>query len=279
MDKEREDVLASLTKLRQGALLLTLANSYLCEPPLLRKIAREMYRSLQLLPEEIKTLKSQFPGKSENEAQISQIIRELHQGVKQLGNAEAETTAKCSQGDLGRELELRVGSLTAAVNAIGAEEEVKPVAHSPVQVSALRAVRSPSALLGVLRRIMTFFIPFVVIAALVFSYLFWTMDREQEVRAQIEGITAQATSSRTILKEIERQRDQLSRRLASLREKEMQKTERIASIELGQELHGVRERQTKVELDIEKYEEELVRLNAKLRKMEGKSFLARLLRL
>jgi hypothetical protein len=283
MDEDCNAAQATLAKLRQGALLLTFAEGYLCEPPFLKKIGREMGRALQALPGQIESLKSRFPGKFENKLNIDSLVTGLHQKIKQLGDAEAEICAKCSQGDLGRELELAIGNLAAALNSITAQVEGRSAAHSSGKGSATLLVRSLQFMIGLIsgtsRKLITILLPILVIAGLLFGYLFFTMEREEEIRTRIANTEAQAHSYRTILKEIERQKDQLSLKMDSIMKKELHRSDKIELIDLGQELHGIGEKQIKVETEIQKCGEELGRLNAKLRDIQRKSFLERLLKL
>jgi predicted nucleic acid-binding Zn-ribbon protein len=58
----------------------------------------------------------------------------------------------------------------------------------------------------------------------------------------------------------------------------LHRAEKIEFMDLGQELHHVRERQLKVETNIEEYGKEMEDLRKKLKEMGSKSFFARLFR-
>ncbi len=164
MNKDYKDALATLAKLRQGALMLSLANQYLCEPPFLMRISRQMERALQELPAQVKSLKSRFPGKFLKEVHTGPLVEDLHRKVVMLRNGEAETKTRCSQGELGRELELGIEKLSAAVNTIAAQVEGEPVPHSSGRGSKF---------FGLQRSLTAILLLLAVMGALLFGYLFF----------------------------------------------------------------------------------------------------------
>lgn len=281
MNEECTDAQVTLAKLRQGALLLTFANEYLCKPPVLTKIGREMERALQALPRQIEGLMSRFPGRLENR-DTDRLIAELNRSVQPLGNGEAEISARCGRGDLGRELGLAIADLASAVNTITAQVEGRSPARSSTSGLAALLERATDLISDLSRKFVIVLLPLAAIGALLFGYLFFTMEGDREIRNRIAILEAQAHSSRAVLKEIERQGDQLSRKMASMmdkeKNKELSRSEKIELIDLGQELQGVRDRQIKVETEIQDCGEEIRHLIGRLKEIEKKSLLQRLLR-
>jgi hypothetical protein len=278
MDKDQNDALRTLAKLRQGALLLSMANKYFCDPPLLEKIGLEMNRAILVLPDQIKSLKSRFPGKLEEELKTGPLVSDLLQRVKQLRNPEPETRIKCGKGELGRELEINIGNLTAAVYSIAGRVEGRTVVHASRKASSMVMYRITNLISTLLHKIIPGLVLLAVIAALVFGYLFWSMDREEPVLNRIAVLEVQVHSSQKILGEIDREKKRISQRIEELKRNEMARNQKIEFMELGQELHKVGERQLKVEIDIDRVEKEMKELSAKLKEIKNKSLIARLFR-
>ncbi|PKN61870.1 MAG: hypothetical protein CVU57_27115 [Deltaproteobacteria bacterium HGW-Deltaproteobacteria-15] len=278
MDNDHYEALGSLAKLRQGALLLSMANKFFCDPPLLEKVGREMDRTLQTLPEQIKSLKSRFPGKWEKEPETGHLVSDLHKTVKQLRNPEPDTRAKCGDGDLGRELELGIGNLTAAVHVIVGKVEGRFPAHQSRKASSMVVYRLTSLISSLLRKLIPALILLAVVASLAFGYLFWSMDRKQVVVDRIATLEAQLLSYQKNIGEIDREKERVSQRIEALKRDELPRAEKIEFMDLGLELHKIEERRVKVEVDIDFIENEMQDLRAKLKEIEGKSFMARLLR-
>lgn len=278
MDNDHYEALGSLAKLRQGALLLSMANKFFCDPPLLEKVGREMDRTLQTLPEQIKSLKSQFPGKWEKESETGPLVSDLQKRVKQLRNPEPDTRAKCGDGDLGRELELGIGNLAAAVHAIVGRVEGRLPAHQSRKASSMVVYRLTSLISSLLRKLIPALILLAVVASLAFGYMFWSMDRKQVFVVRIATLEAQLLSCQKIQGEIDREKERVSQRIEALKRDELPRAEKIEFMDLGLELHKIEERRVKVEVDIDFIENEMQDLRAKLKEIEGKSFVARLLR-
>lgn len=278
MDKDQNDALRTLAKLRQGALLLSMADKYFCEPPLLEKIGLEMNRAILVLPDQIKSLKSRFSGKLEEELKTGPLVSDLLQKVEQLRKPEPETRIKCGKGDLGRELEIGIGNLTAAVYSIAGRVEGRTVVHASRKASSMVVYRITNLISTLLHKIIPSLVLLAIIAALVFGYLFWSMDREETVLNRIAMLEVQVHSSRKILGEIDREKKRISQRIEDLKRTELARTQKIEFMELGQELHKVGERRFKVEVDIDRVEKEMKELRAKLKEIEGKSLIARLFR-
>jgi len=277
MNKQHNEALGTLNKLRQGALLLSMANKFFCDPPLLEKIGGEMDRSLQKLPGQIKSLKSQFPGKWEEESTES-LVSNLQQTVRQLQNPEPGTRAKCGDGELGRELEKGVESLTAAVDAIADKVEGRFPERSSKKASDRTAYGIADLISTFLRKLVPALVLLAGMACLAFGYLYWSMDREDATADRIATVEGRLRSSQRILAEIDIEKNRVFQRMETLKKNDLPRAEKIEFMDLGLELHKIEERKIKAEVDVDLLEKELQNLRAELQKIKGKSFLSRLFR-
>jgi len=125
MDSDRNDVLDTLSRIRDNVLLLCLANAYLCDSPFLRRIGRDIDSNLPKLREDIVALKKQFPGRFAVEVETDGLLDELHGKALLLQNPDNETTERCISGDLGRQMESGINALSVAVHTIRDQVEGK----------------------------------------------------------------------------------------------------------------------------------------------------------
>jgi len=277
MDKEYNEALGTLAKLRQGALLLGMANKFFCDPPLLEKIGGEMDRSLQKLPGQIKSLKRRFPGKWEEDPTES-LISNLQNWIKQLQNPEPGTRARCGEGELGRELKLDIENLAAAVDAIASRVEGRLPERPSKKASSRAAYNITDLISSSLRKLVPALALLAGIACLAFGYLYWSMEREDAVADRVAAMEGRLHSSQRILEEIDREKDRAFQRMESLKRNDLPRAEKIEFMDLGLELHKIEERKIKAEVDVESLEKELQTLRATLQKIKDRPFLARLLR-
>jgi len=108
----------SLGRIRSDALLLSVGHAYLCEEPFLIKIGRSIDVNLERLKEDISFLKSKFPGKFTREVDTDEIINEIHSTAQSLMEPDDKLNARCTVGELGRDLETTITTLSDAIKVI-----------------------------------------------------------------------------------------------------------------------------------------------------------------
>jgi hypothetical protein len=273
MEDEGTNALDTLRKLRQGALLLSVANAYLSEPPFLKKIGREMILALGRVPGEVESIRRQFPGRFEKEVDFDPLLKDLSNRLESVRNPGEDQLASSRGGDLGRELELAVGRLTAAVLEL--KERVEGT--SALKAATSRTLRRPT--LDLPRAIMRALLLLVVLAAALFDTLFLTMEREGGVLEEIAAIEARAQSSRLLLSAVAKEKENALRALGSIKAGELSRPEKIEFLEWSQKLLQISERQRETEAELIMLEEKIRSQRARLDEMRKKPFWMRLLRM
>lgn len=276
MENEDRNALDTLRKMRQGALLLSMANAYLSERPFLKKISREMLLALRRVPGEVESIRGQFPGRFEKEVDVDPLLKDLSKMLEPMQNPGEDLLASSRSGDLGRELELAVGRLAAAVLELKERVEGTSALKAPPSRTSKRPTFDlPRAIM----RALVLLILLLVLAAVLFGALFLTMEKESGVREEIAAIEARVQSSRLLLAAVRKEKEETSRALGSIKAGELSRPEKIEFLEWSQKLLQIAERQRETEAELTMQEEKIRGQRAKLDEMRKKPFWMRLLRM
>ena len=274
----RDEILDTLGELRQGALLLSMAHAYLSEPWFLKKIGREMILAMSRLPGEIESIRRQYPGRFEKEVDTGPLLDELGQMLKRTQAPGEELLASCARGEFGLQLARAVKSLSSAVMEIRGRVEGRP-AYTRRDAASLRLSRGAGLISGVSQKLFRSLLILVLAAAALFVVLLLTMEKEGAVLDEIAAMEVRVQSSRLLLAEIRKERDQASRELGSVKAKELSGPEKIELLERNQRLLQIAQRERDAEADLVLLEKGVESRRAKLDELRRKSFVARLLRL
>jgi hypothetical protein len=277
MEEEGRDVLDTLRSLRQGALLLGMGYPYLATPAILTKIGQEMTLALNGLRREVDPLRSQFPGRLESEVDLEPFLKDLRQRLKLLQDPRKEQLAGWERGDLGRELELAVSRLTAAVLEI--KGRVEGSAAFTLKGGSSLGLKGSVGFLSGFSRVIRPLLLLLGLAALLFGLLFATMEKEGTVLDEVAAVEARIQSSRLLLKAIAHERDQVSKELGPVKFEALSRSEKVEFLEKNQKLLQIADRQWDIEAEIQMLEKKAQDRRAVLEKMRKKSFWVRLLRL
>lgn len=278
MDAEQDNASSALGKIRDTGLLLSLATAYLCEAPFLRRFGREMALNVEKLGGEIDLLRKQFPGRFLQEVNTDDLLSRLNRHAEQMQNPDQQTMTRCGQGELGRALEADVSALLTAVHAVRAQVEGKPVAYGRKEAFSAVLESGAPALSGFVRRILKGFVLLVLVAALAFGYLFFTMQKEAPLVEDMKGMESQLHSQEKILAQLEREKAALNEKMRVFEGRALSAGEKIQLLELGVQIRGVEAKQRDLETDIAARSRRLRNQQEKIEKMQSKSFLERLLR-
>ena len=278
MGADREEVLDTLGRIRDNALLLSLANAYLCDAPFLRRIGRDMDSALLKLRGDILALKKQFPGRFATVVETEGFLEELHRNAQWLQNPDNETTEKCIAGEMGRQLEAKVDALSAAINTIRNQVGGKTPAYSRKDSISLLVGRGGSFVSGFTRKIVKALILLILATALCLGYLFFTMEKEEGFVKEINLSQAHIQSQLQILSSLNYERQQISGKTESMRGRDQDRKVKIEMMELNEQIIKLDEKRRQVEVEIAAHESRVKENQAKVDAMRSKSFVKRLLR-
>jgi hypothetical protein len=275
--------LNALHEIRDIALMLSLGNVYLCEEPFLKKIGHAVDRVLEDLHGEILSLKNQFPGQFAQDIDTDAILEDLHAKAEQLQNADAAINTKCGGGQLGKEFEGMVSTLTAAVKEVSFKIEGK-LPGSARRYSFL-SLFNPFKALGRLASTFSSLVVklalFVIILAIgPFAYLFISMEKEETIQKAINQSQAYIQTQRQTIVSLDQERAEIAKQIEALRlrEDKLSRQEKIDIMELSVKVHALDQKRHAIEVEIASHEDKITKNLERIEEVKKKPFLQRLLR-
>jgi hypothetical protein len=281
MDSDRQESLRSIHGIRDMALMLSIGNAYLCDAVFLKKIGLTIDTHLKELKNDISSLKRQYPGKFEKEVEADQVLEGIQMTAQHLQEPDEDITKKCNVGELGRELEASVDVLVETVDAIRIQVEGEPEAYTAKEailgqlgriksVGRLFAVLFASAfkVLGVL----------VLVGALVFSFLYFTMESEEALQKELDQSKSQVESQMKLIARLKSERTEVAGKLDAIPGGELDRQGKVEVINLSMQVHKLDERMQNAEIQIDVHKRKIKDTEKRLTEMREKTFLQRLLR-
>lgn len=277
MDSNLPNQFRGLREIRNGVLLLSLGNTYLCEAPFLKKIGKSIQTQIDGIRGDILALKDQFPGKFVDEIDAEEALDEINAISLRLQNPDREVNEKCTIGELGTELETHLENLTATVDAI--RDQVEGVGQTYSFADRFGAGRqSGGPAFSIMGKAFKVMVAFLVICVVVFLSLFFTMEDEEDLLGKIAVHETHVRSEREILSGLDREMEQLTEKTAALERDDVTRQERLERIELNVQIHDLEQRRQKVQMQVQVQLDEISKYRKKIKELKKKPFLQRLLR-
>jgi len=285
IDREKqiaEDSEKALKEIQDSAVMLSLATEYLCKDPFLKKIGATIEKNIEIVENHVEDLKKQFVGKPVAEVDLKKPMDLVARFAGRLQKAGDGTRQKCTQGELGKELDERVKALMSEISTLKERIEGRSVSYTTAD-SALSflgrfkfIVRSLAVTSKFTLRI---FALFVIVCLMIFLYLLITMETEKVPLERVEQSKALILSKQADLVRIKTKLKPLRAKIESARKDETSRQEEIRLMDLSLKAHKLAEdyQETLIEVDIE--EKALKEKLKELEAVQRKSFLERLLRL
>ena len=281
MDSNRQESLRSIHGIRDMALMLSIGNAYLCDAVFLRKIGLTIDTHLKELKSDISSLKKQYPGKFEKEVETDQVLDGIQMTAQHLQEPDKDITKKCSVGELGRELEASVDVLVETVDAIRikVEGELEGYTKKEAILAQVGRVKSVGHLIAVL-----FTLAFkvlgvlVLVGAMVFSYMYFTMESEEALLKELDQSKSQVESQMKLIARLEGERTEVAGKLDSIPGGELDREGKVEVINLTMQMHKLDERVHNAEVQIEVHKRKIKDTEKRITEMREKPFLQRLLR-
>jgi hypothetical protein len=281
MDSNLPNQFRGLREIRNGVLLLSLGNTYLCEAPFLKKIGKTIHTQIDGIKGDILALKDQFPGKFVDEIDAEMTLEEINAISLRLQNPDQELNEKCTIGELGTELETHLEKLTATIGAI--RDQVEGAGLSYTRKDFFRNIfggaRQPGGrAFTAARRVFKLMVVFLALCVVAFFSLYFTMEDEEDLRGKIAAHEAHIRSQQEIMSGLDREMQQLTEETAALDRDDVSRQERLERIELNVQIHDLEQRRQKVQLLVQVQLDEIRKHRKEIKEMKKKSFLQRLLR-
>ena len=271
----------SLSVLKDQALLLSMANEYLCEDLFLIKFGNDISRSLQRLKGEIAALKKEFPGKFTTEIETDSLLAKINKTAQAMINSEREIRKRCSSGALGSKLESDIRLIENAVEEIRLQVYGESVTYTKKDSVAglIDGVKSLGSSIGRLIILsMKIASGLIIVTFILFLYLFFTMEKEEKYLKKIDQNQAYITSQKDELSRLNLKKDELSKEIKALDSQDLKRDSKIAILDKDVEIHNINLESKKIEAELIEYEKRIIEYQGKIKDIRKTPFLKRLLR-
>jgi len=271
----------SIHGIRDMALMLSIGNAYLCDAVFLKKIGLTIDTHLRELKSDISSLKKQYPGKFVKEVEADQVLEGLQITAQRLQEPDTDITKKCSVGELGIELETNVDALIDTVDALRMQVEGELAGYSKKEaiLTQVGRVKSLGHLIVVLITLAFKVVGVLaLVGAMVFSYLYFTMESEQGLLKELEKSKSHVEEQIRLIERLKAERTQVSGKLDSIHEGELNREEKVEVISLNVQVHSLDERMHGAEVQIDIHKRKIKDMEKRVSQMREKTFLQRLLR-
>ena len=271
----------ALSTLRDDALLLTMANEYLCEEQFLKKMGKDINQNVQKLKDDISLLKKEYPGKFDREVDTDRILEKISNRAQSMLEPGEDIKDCCASGELGRELESDVKSIAEAVGLISIKVHgrVKGYTRKDSLFNLFVRIkdmgRSMGGKLALAVKILIFLI---IVAVPVFIYLFFTMEKEGTFLEDIAARQARISTQKELLSQLDLKKKKALEEIKALEKKDMLRGEKIAILDMEMEIRNINQEREKIEAEIASHERQIIENQKKVEEIKKIPFMKRLLR-
>lgn len=278
MDDDSHVSLEALNGIRDHTYLLTLGGAYLCEEPFLIKIGQAVESRLETVGESIAGLKKQFPGKFVSEVNTDELLERLRDMARSMQVPDKALIDRCTVGELGRELEKAVRDLSRAIKTVRMQVDGPDTDYSGRDSAAgiFHRAEPIASRISFPPRMLA--LPCIILVIL-FSSLFFTMERESSILKDIAREEALIQSKRQNVSQLEKDRKRLYDKSEALNRNGLSRVEKIEIMELEIEVRDLDVKIQETELDIGAGETRIRDYREKIEEIRKKPFFKRLLRL
>ena len=275
-----QPVFQSLRNIRDNTLLLSIANEYIGENVYLLKIGTEIKKNLSVLKEDIKTLKKQFPGKFATEIDTDTIISSFEKTTEDMLSGEDRIKTDCASGKLGLAFSEDVNSITEAVEKIWLQVKGSDLKYTKTDSlnNFLGRMDIFSGVIGLISRVAKILLIFFIIAGSGFSYLYFTMEKEEPIIKENEEITAFIEEKKAQLIALEEKKTEAQKSLKKLDDGKLLRKDKITIIDLETRIQEFNQQIHLIEGEIDSQNRSMLKNKERLEEIKGKSFLNRLLK-
>ncbi len=274
----------ALREIKDYAVLMEMAGSYLCEEIILAKVANGIEKNLEFLKEYISALRKQFVGKPAHEVDITSPYDEILDLVKTLREPDQEDKEKIREGEIGLELKEKTRDLANALQELieGIEGKTAKYTKADLIVQAFGHLKGLVHTLITTYKLLTRIVACVaLLCVVVFVILFATMETEKEVMVKVDEVRSLIETKQVALAKVMEEISRVKQRAEAMESKEgeLDREEKIKIMELKLKAHNLSEKKEKIQFEIDEQQKLLDQNLKKIEDMRRKSFLKRLLRM
>ena len=233
MNDSTEYATEAISAIRDKALLLVMANEYLCEEVFLTKMGKDIEKNISRLRDDISSLKKEYPGKFTVEIKTDDILDNMNNTAQSLIKPGGDVKDNCHSGKLGRELESSVKSIAEAVNQIRMQVTGSQVTYTKKDsminmFDGLKGIgRSLGTTLGLAVKVL---LCLIIIAMLAFGYLYFTMEKESTLLKNIATSQDNIKEKQDTLSRLESKMEEVSKEIEAIENEAMARSFFCASL-------------------------------------------------
>ena len=269
---------ASLSEIRDKAMLLSIGKAFLCEEVFLKKIGHAMDESIEHLREDIFSLKMMFVGQFVEDVDTDTLLDELHSQAELLQSPDRRVTDKCTVGTLGTEMEEAVQTLAVAIKTIKSKVEGEVEEYTKKDAVVKGAKTAGSLVSSVVSLVIKTVILLLLLALGPAIYLSVTMDREGSLQKQIAESKASIQSQKAQIASLRKERDELAARAESSQGDNLSRQQKVEIMDLSVKVHSLDQKVHKAEAEITEHERRIKMNQQKIEEIKLKTFQQRFLR-
>jgi hypothetical protein len=275
---EPADQLEALNEINDCAVLLAMANEYVCTGPSLKKIGAHLRQNVDFLQGHLKGAErpqgkgAKLEKSLEGLSGIAESLQKGEEGIKEL----------CGKGRLGDDLFHHMAPLALALKA--PEEARRQVYVPPPKKKASRPKAKPrprgepSPTGALFRGVLTLLGVILLICFLIFSYLYMSMETEPPLIREIDENRSFLGSAEQKISRMEQEILRVREKVEAARGMALSRQEEIEVMGLSEKMNSLLEEKEKIEIEAGLREEALNKARGRLEVLRSKTFLEKLLR-
>ena len=262
-------------------IMLSGASEYVCEEGVLKRFSRYLQAYHKRLESDITSLKKKYPAKFPETAELNSSLSRIRDISAVLGQDNKAVETKCRAGSFGHELNTQVAELKSGVQEVWETVSGKVSGYSITDRlsggggTVTTALYNISPFGPIPRKII---IAVLAIAAVVFGYLFFTMESKNALVQDIKDDLTYIETEKKVLEVKKREFRDIQAKIKVLDKKILNRKDKIELLSLTVEEGKLSEFIEKTAVEVEKKERELEEKNKRLEEVQKKPFLQRLLR-
>lgn len=272
---------APLMALKDDAVLLTMANEYLCDIPFLVRIGEDIEKNIEPIAAFIEDLKSQFIGQPVEKIDLTHELQDMVHFARSLQDDKNIQYDRCVKGELGKELNEKVQFLMDKIDNIKNRINGTTLSYTKAE-SFKSAFGRLKVIMSGLLIAYSFFLKIIgfsiLLCIIVMPYLYITMEKEGSLHSKIEENRAAIISLKADLPIIQEQLDTLLQHIVEIKKNNYNRQTEIEETDLKLRAYNFTEEQDKIEVQINLKQNELKENLRQLEKLKKRSFLRRLFR-
>ena len=274
---------SALSALKDNVLLLTMANDHLGDEKFLIKIGNNISQAVEFLNRDISSLKKEYPGKFMNDVDTDSILQKIDNAAQRMLRPDKETMENHSSGTLGREMESYVISIKKAINLIRSKVQGTDFDKAGKKGYGRDILMPIKGMFHYAGNVIIFSVKILacimVLAASIFSYLFFTMEKETPFLNEIQASQALIQQKKQLIPDLEHQRQDLNDKRNKMKiDSLMTRDEKVAALDVEMKIKKIDTTLNQIAIEITVHEKKITDNQEKLDALRKKSFIQRLLK-